>query len=440
LSATPWTERGLHFIGIGGAGMSGLALVAHQLGARVTGSDRSDSSYLARVEAAGIAVEHEHRAENLPEGVEVVVSTAIDETNPELARARKEGRSVLHRADLLADFCRGHRVVAVAGTHGKTTTTAMIVWALEGMGVEPSFFLGGEIAPRHGAGTRVNSAWTEGDLVIVEADESDGSFLKLEPEVAVILNVEMDHHARWGSLAELREAFTEFGRSSRRAVLPEADRAGLDLGEGVETSFFGPDTPGPGQLELSQPGEHNLLDARAALAAIAGVGLDPVAAAAGLADFPGVGRRLELRGTRDGFSVYDDYAHHPTEVKASLRALRELGPGRLLAVFQPHLYSRTKAFSQAFGEALAEADEVIVLDVYPAREEPVGVLEGVSGMDVLRATAERSGGRPAWWAPTLEAAERAVLRTATPGTTVVTIGAGDVTALAGRLVTGERDE
>lgn len=440
MTGTSWEQRRLHFIGIGGAGMSGLALVAHRLGARVTGSDRTDSSYLERVEAAGIPVERTHRAENVPDEVEVVVSTAIGEENPELAEARERGLRVLHRADLLADFCRGRRVVAVAGTHGKTTTTAMIVWALDGMGADPSFFLGGEIALRNGTGERKNSAWTGSDLVIVEADESDGSFLKLEPEVAVILNVEMDHHARWGSMADLREAFNEFGRSSRHLVLPEADRAGLDPGDGVEVSLFRSDSPGPRQLGLTQPGEHNLLDARAALAAIAAAGLDPDAAAVELADFPGAGRRLELRGTRDGFSVYDDYAHHPTEVRASLKALRELGTDRLLAVFQPHLYSRTKAFDEAFGAALAEADEVIVLDVYPAREEPVGDLEGVTGLDVLRATTERSGGRPAWWAPTLDAAERAVLRTASPGTTVVTIGAGDVTELAGRLVAGGPDE
>lgn len=433
MSEVPWSDRRLHFIGIGGAGMSGLALVAHQLGAQVTGSDRAVSTYLERVEAAGIEVFHGHQAGNLPGGAEVVVSTAIDEANPELVEARASGSQVLHRADLLADFCRDHKVVAVAGTHGKTTTTAMLVWALSSLGLDPSFFLGGEVAPRDNRDIRVNSCWTGSELIVVEADESDGSFLKLTPEVAVILNVEMDHHARWSGLAELRAAFAQFARSSGRAVLPTDGSAGLELGEEVEVIWFDIDAPGPARIELSQPGRHNLLDARAALAAIQALGLDPDEAAAGLADFPGVGRRLEFRGSRDGVLVYDDYAHHPTEVQASLRALRGLEPERLVAVFQPHLYSRTKAFSQAFGAALSEADEVIVLDVYPAREEPIGELEGVSGLDVLRATAERSGGRPAWWAPTLDAAERAVRRIASPGTTVVTIGAGDVTLLAGRL-------
>lgn len=442
MNNSSWADRRLHFIGIGGAGMSGLALVAHQLGARVTGSDRAPSSYLERVASAGIEVAREHRVENLPDGVEVVVSTAIDEANPELAAAREKGLRVLHRADLLADFCRGKRVAAVAGTHGKTTTTAMIVWALEGMGADPSFFLGGEISPRGNPGERVNSAWTGGDLVVVEADESDGSFLKLEPEVAAILNIEMDHHARWNGLAELRDAFNMFARSARMVVLPEDPETGLDIEGEAEVTYFGLGGPGPAQLELSQPGRHNLLDARAALAVVAALGLDPDQAATELADFPGVGRRLEYRGNGGGFTVYDDYAHHPTEVKASLEALRSIGSDHLLAVFQPHLYSRTRAFSQEFGAALSEADEVIVLDVYPAREEPVGELEGVSGLDVLRATAESSGGRPAWWCPNLDSAERAVLRIASPNTTVVTIGAGDVTLLAGRLAGsgGARDE
>lgn len=433
MSEVPWSDRRLHFIGIGGAGMSGLALVAHELGAQVTGSDRAASTYLERIEAAGIKVSHEHQAGDLPDGVEVVVSTAIDEANPELVQARADGSPVLHRADLLADFCRGHKVVAVAGTHGKTTTTAMVVWALSSLGLDPSFFLGGEVASRGNPDIRVNSAWTGSELIVVEADESDGSFLKLTPEVAVILNVEMDHHAQWASLAELRAAFAEFARSSRQVVLPAEGGAELEHGEEVQTSWFSIDAPGPERIELSQPGRHNLLDARAALAAIHALGLDPDEAAAGLVDFPGVGRRLEFRGSRDGVLVYDDYAHHPTEVRASLQALRDLDPERLVAVFQPHLYSRTKAFSQAFGAALSEADEIVVLDVYPAREEPIGELEGVSGLDILRATAERSGGRPTWWAPTLDAAERAVKRIASPGTTVVTIGAGDITLLAGRL-------
>jgi UDP-N-acetylmuramate--alanine ligase len=211
---------------------------------------------------------------------------------------------------------------------------------------------------------------------------------------------------------------------------------GAEGGRSAEVHTFDLARPGPESLPLAVPGEHNVLDARAALAALEAAGVDSGAAAKELAGFPGVKRRLEFKGERDGARVFDDYAHHPTEVAASLTAVRELEPDRLIAVFQPHLYSRTKAFSLGFGEALAIADEVFVLDVYPAREQPVGPLEGVSGLDVLRAAADRAGGAAVWWTPDLDSAERAVLTRLGPGTIVVTIGAGDITKLSDRLVGG----
>jgi len=433
-SKADWASRRLHFVGIGGAGMSGLALVCKELGAGVSGSDRSDSSYMERLRASGVDAAVGHDAAGLPEDVEVVVSTAIGEDNPELSLARERGLKVLHRGELLAELCAEKRLIAVAGTHGKTTTTAMLVWALRAIGADPAFFVGGEV-PGIGATGAANAGWGAGEWVVAEADESDASFLRLRPEVAVVTNVEMDHHTRWGSLAELHRAFREFIAPAAAAALP-ADASLSDLAGGGRTLGFDASSPGPETVPLAVPGVHNLLNARAALAAVELAGLDVGAAASALADFPGVRRRLELKGERSGARIYDDYAHHPTEVRAALSALRELEPERLVAVFQPHLYSRTKALTEEFGAALALADEVAVLDVYPAREEPVGELAGVSGLQVAEAAAERIGGRPVWWLPTAERAREALGPRLAPGQILVTIGAGDIFKLGEALVEG----
>ena len=490
-TAADWSERRLHFIGIGGAGMSGLAVVCAGLGAEVTGSDRSESSYMERLRAAGLEPTIGHDAANLPEGVEVVVSTAIAAENPELSLARERGLTVIHRGELLAELCAEKRLIAIAGTHGKTTTTAMTVWALRGLGEDPAFFVGGEVPGLGPEGAPANAGWGTSEWVVAEADESDGSFLRLDPEIAVITNVEMDHHSKWGSLEPLIEAFAGFAGKSRVAVLPAPTREGgaveevrealtttatpdrvrsspriagesanapagdaataervrsndriadksanapggaLDV---VEFSAFG---PGPGELDLAVPGVHNVLNARAALAALGAAGFDLDRAAAALGDFRGVRRRLEVKGERSGVRIYDDYAHHPTEVRAALSALRSLDPPRLVAVFQPHLYSRTKVFASEFGAALAEADEIAVLDVYPAREEPVGPLAGVSGLDVARAAADRAGGKPVAWLPTAERAQAFLARRleALPeGSILVTIGAGDIFKLGEALL------
>ncbi len=430
-----WPSRRIHFIGIGGAGMSGLALVCAKLGVKVTGSDRSDSSYMERLRAAGIEPAVGHDSGNLPDGAEVIVSTAIAEDNPELVLAHERGATVSHRGELLAELCAEKRLIAVAGTHGKTTTTAMIAWALRAIGADPAFFVGGEATGLGAGAAAANAGWGEGEWVVAEADESDASFLALKPEVAVVTNVEMDHHSRWGSLAELHAAFRAFLVPGEGVVAPD-DGSLAAVTEGKRTLTYDTYMPGPAELPLAIPGRHNLLNARAALAAIELGGLDVDAAAAALADFPGVRRRLELKGTRAGARVYDDYAHHPTEVRAALSALRELGPERLVAVFQPHLYSRTKALSEEFGAALALADEVAVLDVYPAREEPVGDLAGVSGLQIAQAAAERSGGRPVWWLPTVERARDALAPRLSDGQVLVTIGAGDVFRLAESIVEG----
>ncbi|MEZ5078522.1 MAG: cyanophycin synthetase [Solirubrobacterales bacterium] len=454
-----WSSRKLHFIGIGGAGMSGLALVCHQLGATVSGSDRSDSSYMERLRAAGLEPAVGHAAANLPEAAEVVVSTAIGDDNPELALARERGTELIHRGALLAALCAEKRLIAIAGTHGKTTTTAMVVWALRALGADPAFFVGGEVPGVGEAGSDANAGWGEGEWVVAEADESDASLLELRPEIAVVTNVELDHHSRWGSVGQLRAAFRRFLEPVAAAVLP-ADGSLDDLAPAVAAvEGFDAARPGPVELDLAVPGAHNRANARAALAAVgfavplpAGSdAIDPASAeqarssaAGALASFPGVRRRLELKGRRDAVRVYDDYAHHPTEVRAALAALRELGDQHLVAVFQPHLYSRTKALAEEFGAALALADEVAVRDVYPAREEPVGELAGVSGLQVAAAVADRIGGRPVWWLPDAATAPAALTtlldRNAANGIgeqVLVTLGAGDVFRLGEALVDGD---
>jgi UDP-N-acetylmuramate--alanine ligase len=430
-----WASRRLHFIGIGGAGMSGLALVCAELGATVTGSDRAGSSYMERLRRAGLDPVVGHDVANLPKGAEVVVSTAIGDDNPELALARERGAEPVHRGALLAELCAEKRLIAVAGTHGKTTTTAMLVWALRGLAADSAFFVGGEVP---GLGPEaVNAGWGGGEWVVAEADESDASFLELKPEIAVVTNLEMDHHSRWGSVAELRGAFRDFVVPAEGVVIPAGGDL-AELGDGRRAIEFGEDAPGPADLPLAVPGRHNLRNARAALGALELAGFDLGRAAAALADFPGVRRRLELKGSRNGARIYDDYAHHPTEVRAALSALRELAPRRLVAAFQPHLYSRTKAFTEGFGAALALADEVVVLDVYPAREEPAGELAGVSGLQVAEAAAERAGGKRVWWLPTATAARAALAPRLGPGDILVTIGAGDIFRLGETLVEDDR--
>jgi UDP-N-acetylmuramate--alanine ligase len=456
--------RRLHFIAIGGAGMSGLALVAREQGAEVTGSDRAESSYLERLRAAGIEPRLGHDAEHVPADAEVVVSTAVPDDNPELIRARERGQTVIHRGELLAELCSQRRLLAVAGTHGKTTTTAMCVWALRAIGADPAFFLGGELPGAGPDGAPANAGSGEGEWVVAEADESDASFLKLRPEVAVVTNLELDHHSRWSSLAELAEAFADFAAPAAGLVcgaevrLPAQEAQGvvrfaLEAGEGepvpeadliasdIRTDQGGARFRAVGadidvEVSLPVPGRHNVANALAALGGMSLSGFDPERCAQALGDFPGVARRLELKGERDGVRIYDDYAHHPTEVSATLEAARELEPRRLIAAFQPHLYSRTKALAPELGAALAAADEVAVLDVYPAREERVGPLAGVSGLMVAAEAADRSGGAPVWWLPTAEQAAEALAPRLREGDVLITIGAGDIYKLAETLVDG----
>jgi UDP-N-acetylmuramate--alanine ligase len=420
-----FSGRRLHFVGIGGAGMSGLALVAQQLGATVTGSDVAESSYCERLRAAGIEPSIGHDAANYPEGAELVVSTAIPEDNPELAAARAAGAAVLHRGDLLGELSRMKRTIAVGGTHGKTTTASMAALALIEAGRDPAFVIGGEL---RAAGT--NAAWGAGEWAVIEADESDRSFLKLGRDVAVVTNVELDHHATYANLGELEQAFEEFtDPADVRVIGPGIETAGeVELDPGG-SRFVVDGVP----IRLQVPGEHNVLNALAALEALKAAGVSAAEAAPGLAKFTGAGRRFEYHGTTPaGAEVYDDYAHHPTEVRATLDAARTLEPRRLVACFQPHLYSRTRMLAREFGRALALADLVVVLDVYPARERAED-FPGVSGYLVAQAAADAAEGRPVWWMPTAEDGERELRAELHEGDLLLTLGAGDVDRIARRL-------
>jgi len=385
--------RNFWFVGIGGAGMSALALVARAWGAEVGGSDRSRSSYVDRLEEAGVPVAIEHDAANVPEGAEVIVSSAIAPDNPEVA-----GREVRRRGELLAELVELRPSIVVAGAHGKTTTAGMIAFCLDRLGQDPTFLIGGEI-PQLGGNARAGEGW-----LVAEGDESDRSLELLRPRIAVVTNVELDHHATFASEDEVRELFERW-----LAAAPAQVR-----GDDLEPVAF----------ELSVPGEHNRRNAATALAALELAGVARQDAERVLPEFRGAGRRFEPRGEANGVRVFDDYGHHPTEIAATLAAARgAANGGRLLVLFQPHLYSRTRHLASALARSLAAADAVAVTRVYAAREEPVAGVEGKLVVDAL--AAERPG-MPVAWTPGLEDAVRFLSRRARPGDLVLTIGAGDV--------------
>jgi UDP-N-acetylmuramate--alanine ligase len=469
----PLTELGkVHFVGIGGAGMSGIARIMLGRGVQVSGSDSVDSPLLGELAAAGAQVHVGHAAANLGDADTLVVSTAIRADNPEVVQARRRGIRIVHRAGALASVMLGRDGIAVAGTHGKTTTTSMITTILRHCGADPSYVIGGILAE-----TGLGAGEGTGHAFVVEADESDGSFLMLAPRAAVVTTVEADHLDNYGSLAEIEQAFGTFaGRIPAGGLLVTcADDQGASalagrLSPGVQAISYGmsgaadyrvtsvrpaglrtgltlaggPRTPltGPVDVEIAVPGRHNALNAAAAFALTVQLGerlgVRPADAAAGLAAYRGARRRMELKGAVGGVQVIDSYAHHPTELAADLDAARDAlaagdnGAGRLIAVFQPHLFSRTRIFAAAFGAALDKADEVLVLDVYAAREDPE---PGVSGRLVADAV---PGGR-ASFLPDAAAVPAAVAALAKPGDMVLTMGAGDVTALGPRILAALSD-
>lgn len=373
-SLQPLADRRMWIVGIGGAGMSAYARLARAWGAEVAGWDRVETPYLANLEGVPVTISPEPPAP--PEGWEAYVSTAF--------AGRVDGRP---RADLLAELVSLRRSIVVAGAHGKTTTSAMIAFCLDRLGLDPAFLIGGDV-PQLGGNGRAGEGW-----LVVEGDESDRSVAALRPDIAVLLNVDLDHHTTFASLAEVHELFDEWLEHVPHVV--RAERLA------------------PAGVELAVPGEHNRRNAAAALAALALAGVDGAERVIG--EFAGVGRRLQPRG--DG--VLDSYAHHPAEIAADIAAVG----GRVIALFQPHLYSRTRYLAHEFALALAAADAVCVTEIYPAREEPI---PGVSGRLIVDELAQVRPGMRIGWAPTLEDGARIVAGWRRPGDTVLTLGAGDV--------------
>lgn len=444
-----------HFIGIGGAGMSGIALVLHQRGIAVTGSDLKESRYSRALVAAGVPVAIGHDARNLAQPDVVVVSSAIPERNPELAEARERGLEVWPRARMLAHLAGDRKTIAVAGTHGKTSTSSMIATMLHAMGVSPSFLIGGEV---DGFGTNASNG--EGEYYVVEADESDGSFVFLEPHIAVITNVEADHLDHYDSIDDIIETFEQFVQrtrpdgtlvvsaedelaaslakaSGRRVVTygssPESDVTFFAVRRSGVGSAFGVSFPDGREVEcsVSIPGIHMVSNATAALATAYALGLDLEAACKGLATFTGVRRRFDMVGEVHGVTVVDDYAHHPTEVEATLRAAAELGYRRVWSLFQPHRYSRTQAFAQQFGESFKAANRVVLTEVYSAGEAPI---PGVSGKSILDALLMCEPRKHAAYLPHRQDIVPFLADRVAEGDLVLTMGAGDVTALGPELV------
>jgi UDP-N-acetylmuramate--alanine ligase len=385
--------RKLWFVGIGGAGLSGYAVLAKAWGAEVAGWDRHETPYLEHVRAAGIPVTVSEAIETGPDEYELVMSTAyLSECQ---TQCQAPGRVPKSRAEFLAELVSLQDAIVVSGAHGKTTTAAMIAFALERAGRDPSFLIGGEI-PQLGGNARAGSGW-----LVVEGDESDRTIEQLRPRIAVVTNVDLDHHAEFSSLAEVEGLFERW-----LAEVPDVVRA---------------DELAPVEFELAVPGEHNRRNAAAALAALELAGLSPDESRKHLAEFEGAGRRLELRGEAGGVRVLDDYAHHPAEVRAAIEAVSD--GHRVLVLFQPHLYSRTRHLADELGAALATADVAAVTEIYRAREEPV---EGVSGKLIVDAITQARPGMTVGWTPGVEDGARFIARRARPGDVTLAMGAGDV--------------
>jgi UDP-N-acetylmuramate--alanine ligase len=447
---SPADKRTVHFMGIGGAGMSALALIACRRGVVVSGCD-VDPSGAADLQALGVRIFPGHDGSHLAGARAVVVTAAVPQSHPELERARELGLPIVPRKVALAELIAGGQTVAISGTHGKTTTTVMTTEALTAAGLRPTGIAGGRVSGWGG-----NARIAGDELFVVEADEFDKAFLTLYPTVAVVNNVEPDHLECYGSMAALEDAFVEFAGRAKTTVVSSDDpgamriasrldtrvvRFGVASGADVRISEIGQQADRTEAciqwrdgrsllLRLKVPGLHNLRNAVAALAAVDALGGDLHSAARALGEFQGVGRRFERLGEFGGVAVVDDYAHHPSELAATLSAARQAYPGRrLVAVFQPHLYSRTAAHGQAMGEALAAADLVFVTEIYPAREQPIA---GVSGSQV--AEAAEGAGADARFQPIRAEVGRTVYKELRPGDVVLTLGAGDITRVAPELV------
>lgn len=433
----------VHFIGIGGSGMSGIARLVLGMGNRVSGSDVRESPNTKALRALGAEIAIGHEADNVSSADTVVFTSALWPNNPEYLRAKELGIPTLHRSALLAHLASRGNLIAVAGAHGKTTTTGMIITALNRLGASPSFVNGGVIA-EYGA----SSAFGAGQHFVIEADESDSSFLHYDTSVAVITNVDPDHLDHYGSLEAFQAEFAKFANSAKSEVVISADDSGAvavsqlithqkitTFGEapGADFRLSEIDASGPrvsftithgsdaARAALTIPGHHNALNAAAAAAAVVGLGYGLGETVEAIASFGGTERRFELHGEKRGVRVYDDFAHHPTEVVAALKAARAVvGKGRLITVFQPHLFSRTRLFAQEFADALLLSDEAVVTDIYPAREDPE---PGVTGEMIAVRTK-----RPAnmHYVPSWDDVPMAAAALAKEGDFIITMGCGDI--------------
>jgi len=424
----------VHFVGIGGAGLSGIARIMLARGIEVSGSDGTDSPTLEALRTLGARVHLGHDAAHVHDVDTLVVSTAVREDNPEYLEAVRQGLRVLPRSAALAAVMAGRRVVAVAGTHGKTTTTSLLTVALQAAGADPTYAIGGELSA-----TGVNAAAGGGDLFVAEADESDGAFLHYSPYAAVVTNIEADHLDQWGTPEAYAAAFDEFADTidpegflvcvvddPGAAALAERHRAAGHRVVTVSASEAG----ALDGVTLWSPGEHYLADALAALAAGVELGYDADELARGLASYTGTKRRMERKGEAGGVRVYDSYAHHPTEIAGDLQAARAVaGEGRVVVAFQPHLVSRTRIFGAEMGRALGAADEVVVLDVYLAREDPDPDVTGALVAAAVPLPSDR-----VTFVPSFDAVPAELVARARPGDLVLTLGAGTVTEIGPRVL------
>ena len=451
--------RRVHFVGVGGIGMSGIAELLANLGYEVSGSDVKESEVTARLrQRFNVRVVEGHAADNIGDADVVVVSSAVRRTNPEIVEAERRGIPVIPRAEMLAELMRLHFAIAVAGSHGKTTTTSMIAIVLERAGLDPTAVIGGRLSV-FGSNARLGDS----EYMVVEADESDRSFLMLWPSIAVVTNIDREHMESYGSLDALQQAFTDFANKvpfygsvvacaddpNLAAVLPRVKRRVTTYGLASEAFIFARDVEVGafggrcsvhrqsgsgaqllGRLELAVPGRHNLQDALAAVAVGDRLGLDFEQVASALRDFPGAERRFERHGEPGGVVVVDDYGHHPTEIAAVLAAARATLNRRLIVAFQPHRYSRTAQLLDEFGPAMSDADEVVLTDIYAAGEEPI---PGIT-IEALAESIRRGAGRPVHVVPSLDEMIARLVDMAGPGDAVITLGAGSIGAIPRKLV------
>lgn len=450
----PKTQH-VHFVGIGGSGMSGIAGIMRGLGCRVTGSDLKISAVTSWLESFGITCYTGHAAENIHGATLVVASTAIPTDNVELVAAKNKGVPVLHRSEMLALLMQRQKGIAIAGAHGKTTTTSMMALVLEKNGMDPTIVIGGELSEIGGS-----AKLGGGEYLVAEADESDGSFLRLEPAIAIVTNIEDDHLDHYKNVENIVQAFWDFMQKvplsglavvclddpKIRKLLEKYDRPCLTYAleqPGADYTMEvvrlnGTATSGDvywrgeklGRLELSVPGTHNLSNALAVVAVCRFIGLEFKEIAAALNSFKGAGRRFQLVGEVNGIRVVDDYAHHPSEVVATLRAARQVKNGRIISVFQPHRHTRTALLWKRFGEAFSGADLIIINDIYSAGELPI---EGVNAQLIVSAI-ERHEGRSVVYLATRQEIVNYLAREARPGDLVLTMGAGDIGSVGVELV------